>query len=192
MRQITARTISEITTKPVDTTAITEINEELSKGLQYWRISSITLSYNDKGLPNRLTKDEAEAIIEFAKSTPTTEELEANMARLKAKYEAIYGEKVEDFGKDGADTTPRSENQTFTVFGSQTPRTASTEPLERTWEFEIEATDIESAKRKVIREASKRGLIDDYDKESIKAGWQRYKGMHFRAFQYSVAGIYIQ
>ena len=83
----------------------------------------------------------------------------------------------------------------FQVFGSQTPRTADTKEFKKSWEFEIEAKDIERAKRQVIRQATKLGFIDELDKEAIKAGWNNFvcngKRFQFRAFYYSVAGIYI-
>ena len=79
------------------------------------------------------------------------------------------------------------------IFRSETARPATVEDLKVSWEFELEGTDIDNIKRRAIREATKLGYMDELDKEALKSGWtRRLNGIHYRQFNWSVAGIYIQ
>ena len=80
------------------------------------------------------------------------------------------------------------------VFRTEAVRPSGKQDLEtyKSWEFELEGVDIENIKRRVIRQATKLGLIDKWDKEAIKPGWSRQFKLDYRSFRYSCARIYVE
>ena len=93
----------------------------------------------------------------------------------------------------------------FRVFGSTTPHTNSGfVDLQKSWEFEMDADDIKSAKRRMMRQARKLGHVDNSENrmttetDDLKSEWKRYSHkqyegtIHLKPYRYGTGGIYIQ